>query len=47
MIMDATGRGKAIGGVKNILVSGEYILEVKMHIGCLNDLNRMDLGINM
>jgi hypothetical protein len=30
MIM-GTGRGKSMGSVKNILVLGEYRLEVRMH----------------
>jgi hypothetical protein len=46
MLMDTVGRGKSMGGVKNILVSGEYRLEVRMHKGCLNNLNRMELGNN-
>jgi hypothetical protein len=46
MIMDVAGRGKAMGGVKNSLVSGDYRLEVRMHRGCLNGLNRMELGNN-
>jgi hypothetical protein len=40
------GRGKFMGSGKNSLVFGEYILEVKMHIWCLNFLNGMELGNN-
>jgi hypothetical protein len=46
MIMGTTGRGNSMGSVKNILVSGKYILEVKVHRGCLNDVNGMELGNN-
>jgi hypothetical protein len=34
MIMGTVGRGKSMGSVKNILVLGEYILEVGLHRGC-------------
>jgi hypothetical protein len=46
MIMDPVGRGNSMGSVKNIMVSGEYRLEVKVHIGCLNGMNVMELGNN-
>jgi hypothetical protein len=44
--MGVTGRREAMGSVKNSLVSGEYRLEAKVHRGCLNDLNGMELGNN-
>jgi hypothetical protein len=34
------------GGVKNSLVLGEYGMEVKMHKGCFDNLNRMELSNN-
>ena len=43
--MDATGRGKSMVSVKNILVLGEYILECGVKRECLNHLNGMDLEI--
>jgi hypothetical protein len=46
MIMDAMGRGKAMGFVKNILFQGYYILDVRMRRECFNNLNRMELGNN-
>jgi TnpA family transposase len=46
MIMDFKGRGKSMGGFKNIFMLREYILEVKMHRECLNDLNRIELRNN-
>jgi hypothetical protein len=44
--MDATRRGKSMWSVKNILVLGEYILEVIVHRGYFNGLNGMELGNN-
>jgi hypothetical protein len=46
MIMNTVGRGKSMGSGKNILVFGEYRLEVRMHKWCLNCLNGMELGNN-
>jgi hypothetical protein len=46
MIMNTMGRGKSMGSGKNGLVLGEDRLEVRMHIGCLNCLNGMELGNN-
>jgi hypothetical protein len=43
MIMNKTKRRKDLRGVKNILMFGKDTLEVKMHRGCLNGLNRMEL----
>jgi hypothetical protein len=36
-----------VRNVKNRLVLGEYRLEVRIHIRCLNCLNRMELGNNV
>ena len=44
MIMNTTGRGKSLGSGNNNLVFGEDRLEVRMHKGCLNFLNGMELG---
>jgi hypothetical protein len=46
MIMNATRSEKSMGSGKNGLVLGEDRLEVKMHRGCLNCLNGMELGNN-
>jgi hypothetical protein len=46
MIMNTTRTRKSMRSGKNSLVFGEDRLEVKMHIGCLNCLNEMDLGKN-
>jgi hypothetical protein len=46
MIMNTTERGKSMGSGKNELVFGEDILEVRMHRGCLDCLNGMELGNN-
>jgi hypothetical protein len=46
MIMNTMGRGKSMGSGKNSLVFGEDRLEVRMHKGCLNCLNGMELGNN-
>jgi hypothetical protein len=43
MIMNTTRRRKYLRGGKNILMFGKDILEVRMHIGCLNGLNIMEL----
>jgi hypothetical protein len=45
MILNTAGRGKAMGSGKNILVFGEYRLEVMMHIWCLNGLNGIEWEI--
>jgi hypothetical protein len=47
MIMNTMGRGNSMGSGKNSLVFGEDQLEVTMHRGCLNCLNRMELGNNV
>jgi hypothetical protein len=39
MTMNNIGRGKSMGSIKNDLVFGEDILEVRMHRGCLDYLN--------
>jgi hypothetical protein len=46
MIMNTKGRGKSCGSGKNILVFGYDILEVRMHGGCFNSLNGIELGNN-
>jgi hypothetical protein len=46
MIMDAAGRGNSMGSVKHIFLLEEYKLEARMHIGCLNGLDGMELGNN-
>jgi hypothetical protein len=46
MIMNTTRRRKSLRGGKNNLMFGKDILEVRMHIGCLNGLNRMELRNN-
>jgi hypothetical protein len=46
IIMNTMGRGKSLRSGKNKLVFGEDILEVRMHRGCLNCLNIMELGSN-
>ena len=46
MILYIVGRWNSMGGVKNSLVLGEYILEVEMHKWFLNILNIMELGNN-
>ena len=46
MIMNTIGRGKSLGSGKNKLVFGYHRLEVRMHGGCLNFLNGMELGNN-
>jgi hypothetical protein len=46
MIMGVVERGKSMGSVRNILVLGDYRLEVGTHQGCLNYLNGMELGNN-
>jgi hypothetical protein len=43
MIMNTTRRRKSLRGGKNSLMCGNDNLEVRMHRGCLNDLNRMEL----
>jgi hypothetical protein len=43
MIMNTTRRRKSLRGGKNNLMCGKDSLEVRMHRGCLNGLNRMDL----
>jgi hypothetical protein len=43
MIMNKMKRRKDLRGVKNILMFGKDTLEVKMHKGCLDGLNRMEL----
>jgi hypothetical protein len=44
MIMNTMRRRKSLRGGKNNLMFGKDSLEVKVHIGCLNDLNRMELS---
>jgi hypothetical protein len=46
MTVNTAGRGNSMGSGKNILVFGDYRLEVGMHKGCLNCLNDMELGNN-
>jgi hypothetical protein len=46
MIMNTMGRGKSMGSGKTRLVFGEDRLEVRMHRGCLNCLNGMELCNN-
>jgi hypothetical protein len=46
MIMNTTRRGKSLRSGKNSLMFGYDILEVRMHEGCLNYLNGMELGNN-
>jgi hypothetical protein len=46
MIMGTMGRGNSMGSVKNRLVFGEYRLKVRVHRGCVNDVNGMELGNN-
>jgi hypothetical protein len=46
MIMNTMGRGKSMGSGKKKLVLGDNRLEVRMHRGCLNCLNGMELGNN-
>ena len=46
MIMNTTRMKKYLTSVKNIVVFGENNLEVKMHIGCLNGVNRTKLSNN-
>jgi hypothetical protein len=36
-----------MGSIKYGLVSGEYILEFKVHSRCLNGMNEMELGNNL
>jgi hypothetical protein len=43
MIMNTMRRRKSLRGGKNILMFGKDILEVRMHRGCFNGLNRMEL----
>jgi hypothetical protein len=44
MIMGAARRGKSMWTIKNSLVLGENRLEVRVHRGCLNGMNLMELG---
>jgi hypothetical protein len=46
MIINTTGRMNSMGSGKDSLVFGEDRLEVKMHRGCLNLFNIMELGNN-
>jgi hypothetical protein len=46
MIMGTLGRGNFIGSVKNRLVYEEYILEVRVHRVCLNDVYGMEFVNN-
>jgi hypothetical protein len=46
MIMNTRGRRNSLESGKNIFVYGDDKLEVKIHQGCLNCLNRMELGNN-
>jgi hypothetical protein len=46
MIMNTTRRRKSLRSGKNSLVFGENSLEVRMHRGCLNRVNRMELRNN-
>jgi hypothetical protein len=46
MIMDSMGRRNFFGSVKKNLVVEEDRLEIKMHRGCLDILNGVDLGNN-
>jgi hypothetical protein len=43
MITTTKRRRKAMRSGENNLMFGKYNSEVKMHKGCLNDLNRMEL----
>jgi hypothetical protein len=43
MIMNTTRRRKSFRSGKISFVFGEHSLEVRMHIGCLNCMNRMEL----
>jgi hypothetical protein len=43
MIMNTTERRKSLRGGKNSFMCGKDSLEVRMNIGCPNDLNRMEL----
>jgi hypothetical protein len=43
MIMNKTKRRNDLRGVKNFLMFGKDTLEVRMHRGCLDGLNRMKL----
>jgi hypothetical protein len=44
MIMNTMRRRKSLRGGKNSLMFGKESLEVRMHRGCLNGLNRMELS---
>jgi hypothetical protein len=46
MIMNTMGRGKSMASGKNDLDFGEDRLEVRMHKGCIDCLNGMELGNN-
>jgi hypothetical protein len=46
MIMNTMRRKKSLRSGKNNLVFGENSLEVRMHRGCLNRVNRMELRNN-
>jgi hypothetical protein len=46
MIMNTTRRRKSPRSGKNSLMCGEDSLEVRMHRGCINPLNRMELSNN-
>jgi hypothetical protein len=46
MIMNTTRRRNSLRSGKNSLMFGEDSLEVRMHRGCLNRLNRMELRNN-
>jgi hypothetical protein len=46
MIINTIRRRKSLGSGKNNLVFGENILEVNMHKGCLNHMNKMELRNN-
>jgi hypothetical protein len=47
MIMNTTGRRKSLGSGNNSLMFREVGLEFRMHRGCLNGLNRMELCNNV
>jgi hypothetical protein len=46
IIMNTTRRWKSLRSGKKILVFGENSLEVRMHRGFLNNMNRMELRNN-
>jgi hypothetical protein len=47
MIMNITRRRKSLRGGKSIWMCGKDSLEVRMHRGCINGLNRMELRNNI